>query len=407
MHGFAEEVRPGDLITADFINDIQARLDQLQDRIEALEAISDDGSVAITQLIPSGSPSDPIVVGEQLQIIGRNFGFSVGGHRVFFDSIQITSFGVNSSDTLLEVTVPVGLTIPTGGRLVTLTVTDGVTTDTRSINVLPLQQTLSGDVDVLWRDDLTPNPNPNPIPTPTAESPQTVTFGYRLRSRANLPAIFTITPDISIADSQGSLQVLNAEGGVISDRRIQLNPLQEVNFAVRATIGAPGTSVSGFDLTVVAAAGSVIGSQLRSFTFDTPVEPGDDQISLAFTGATVFNLSTGSPDPSGGSFDAASNTISVAEGFRLDMDFAATFQVATIHNVTVEAGGGTTNWDLQVRTPNNGVYDESGQPVPIDEAPRFSAQPQSGASPTGQVTFRIQRADEPSSQARTYSLALL
>lgn len=407
MNGIVHQVQPGDLITADFMNTIVAQLQALEERVAALEGVDDDGSIAITHLIPSATAESPIRAGQVLRIIGRNFGVSLGAHRVFFDSIPVQSYIEAPSDTVLVVAVPTALSIPQSGRPVALTVSNGVATEVRTIHVLPVEQTLSGDIDVFWRDARSPNPEPNPIPTPSGTTPQVVTFFYRLRSRANLPAAFTIDPIISVPDWQNSLQVLDAEGSVLSGRQIQLAPNQEVNFAIRATLDEPSTSVTDFTLNVVASSGGVTGGLQRSFTLDVPVEEGDDQITLVTTEATVFNLSTGSTDPSGGSFDAASNTITVAPGFRLDLTFAATFQQAEVHNVTVQADSGTTNWDVQLRTPNTGVYDETGQAPPIVEAPRFSVVPQAGASPSGQVTFRIQRQGETQSQTRTYTLALL
>ncbi|HLA63640.1 MAG TPA: IPT/TIG domain-containing protein [Rhodothermales bacterium] len=406
METLPEQVRPGDLITADFMNRLLARLGALETRVDELTGEPSDGSVRIIQLIPAGTAASPLRVNDTLQILGENFGFSDGGHRVYFDSEPVTTFAGGSSDTQLFVTVPDTLSVPAGGRSVTLTVTNSVTTDTRTITVLPLAQTLSGDVDVLWRDDRAPNPDPNPIPTPVGAG-QPVTFYYRLRSRANLPALFTIAPTVSVSAWQGSVRVLNASGGIIGDRRIELEPEEEINFAVRLTPAAPAPAGDTFTLNVVASAGGVVGSNQQAFTFDEEVEESDDQIELAFTSATVYDLSDGQVDPAGGSYDPATNTIAVAVGYRLDMTFAATFQAAEVHNVTVQAAAGTTGWSPLVRSPAGGSYDEGGTTPPVNEAPRFSVQPGGGASASGQVTFRIQREGETRSQSRTYTLTRL
>jgi hypothetical protein len=403
-------VQPGDLITADLVNGILDRLRTLEERVDALD--TDDGSVTITQLIPAGTDQDPIRLGSTLQIIGRNFGFSVGGHRVFFDGQLVTGFQAGSSDNQLVVTVPTNLSVPAAGRPVTLSVSDGSTVDSRAIIVLPVQQTLSGDIDVLWNDDVSPNPNPNPIPAPTSGNPQSVQFTYRLRSRANLRASFQINPTISITAWQGSLQVLNASGGVLEDRRIELDPGQEVTFAVRASLTAMDPAPTSFTLNVVASAGAVIGTRARQFPIGTPVEEGDPQISLAFTDDTAFVVATGNPAPAGSSFfDPAANAIRVQPGHILFMTFTATFGVASRYTVSVESEA--SNWTILLNnptsapgTPGTGEFDERNATVPVNESPSFSVEPQADASRTGQVTLRIQREGEPRSQTRTYDLAL-
>lgn len=408
MEILPEHVRPGDLITADFMNRTLDRIDALEDRVDALEADgTDDGSVAITQLIPSGGAGDPIRIGQELRILGRHFGFSVGGHRVYFDGTLITAYKPGSSDNLLVVDVPSLPDLPPGGETVTLRVTNGSTFDTRTITVHPVEQTLFGDVDVLWRNDLAPNPDPNPIPNVSETGPVDVTFAYRLRSRASQPAIFSINPTISVSEWQDSLRVLDSERDVISDRRIQLDPDEEASFFVRVMLIPTGTSITPFSLNVVSTAGTVEGASMRRFEVGTPVEEGDPAITLAFTDAIVFKVESGAPDSSGGSFDETTNTISVARGFRLYMSFAATFEQAAVYAVTVEGGPGTADWDLQVRTPNTGTYDETGQDVPVNEDPEFSVEPKADASASGEATFRIRRQGESRSQTRTFTLALL
>ena len=405
MEILPDQVRPGDLITADLINRMLTRLDALEDRVDALEGDGPGASLVVTQLIPSGTADDPIRVGQPLQLLGRNFGFSLGGHRVLFDSTPVTAFGLGSSDMQLVVTVPTSLSIPQGGRTVVLTVSNGVTSDMRTITVLPVEITLSGDVDVFWRDDIDLNPDPNPIPRPVSEA-QSVRFAYRLRSRASTTASFTVNPAISVAAWQSGLQVFGADGEVVGDRRIELDPDEATDFFVQAMLTPQAGAVDAFDLNVIATAGNVTGGIERAFVFEEEVEEGDDQIELAFTDATVFALDTGGVDPSGGAFDPATNTISVAQGFRLDVTFATTFRAPARYDVTAEPSDDTSNWDLRVRAPNTGFYDESGEEPPVNEAPRFSAEPQAGASASGRVTFRIQREGESRSQTRTFNLAV-
>ena len=400
METLPDPVRPGDLITADFFNGLIERLAALEERVDVLEGDAGGDAVAITQLIPSGTANDPIRVGQTLQILGQNFGFSLGAHRVRFDQLQVTAFLPGTDDTRLIVSVPTALAVPPGGRSVTLTVSNGVTTDARVIAVHPIQITLSGDVDVLWNDTLDLNPDPNPIPSP-ASGTQIVRFAYRLRSRASTTAAFTVTPTVSETVWEPGLQILNANGAPIADRRIELAPNEVVPFSVQAALTPLGSPVDGFDLNVVAQAGDVVGSDQRSFTFEEEVEPSDDQIVLAVTDALVLDPS-GNVNPSFGSYNPGTQTITVFEGARLFLTYDAELHQAAIYDVSVETD--TPGWAVELLSPS--VYDETGAVIPVDEAPRFSVQPQGGASQTGSVTFRMQRRGQASSQTRTYTLQL-
>src|SRR4051812_36923367 len=98
-----QHVSPGDLITAADFNDFIDVLNTSVARIEALEAGVQPGTgLAITQLIPGG----PYRVGDTLQILGRNFQFTIGAHRVFFNSTQVLNFLPTSTDSKLEFVIP-------------------------------------------------------------------------------------------------------------------------------------------------------------------------------------------------------------------------------------------------------------------------------------------------------------
>src|SRR5262245_64952359 len=116
-------------------------------RITELEGASTGDHVTITGLVFI----NPLHMGDHLEIQGHNFGYSKGAQRVRFDNVEITEFRIGSSDTRLIVTVPTFTDIPEGGRPVTLTVANGVTSDTRSLTITPANTPVSGNlVDVVW-----------------------------------------------------------------------------------------------------------------------------------------------------------------------------------------------------------------------------------------------------------------
>jgi hypothetical protein len=105
-------------------------------------------------------PDGVLHVGDELQVMGRHFGFSIGAQRVFIQGVRVTDFKAQSSDSLLVFNIPPIPGLPAGGTTVTLSVTNQ-NTDTRSLFVQPAQVVLGGQVDVtfdsvspatLWRD---------------------------------------------------------------------------------------------------------------------------------------------------------------------------------------------------------------------------------------------------------------
>ena len=78
------EVKPGQLITAAFMNDILAELVDIRAQLASLPGSTTSG-LAILSLVPGGGSADPIIVGSELRIIGQEFRFSAGGHRVSFE----------------------------------------------------------------------------------------------------------------------------------------------------------------------------------------------------------------------------------------------------------------------------------------------------------------------------------
>lgn len=95
-------VRPGDLITSDFMNRLLAHIDDLEQRIANLEDDVDSGlQVRITQFEPQSEQE----VGRTLSILGQNFLFPPSQNQVTINGIPATEFGL-SSPTRIRVTVP-------------------------------------------------------------------------------------------------------------------------------------------------------------------------------------------------------------------------------------------------------------------------------------------------------------
>lgn len=131
-----DEVRPGDLITADLMNQVLATLADLQMRVAQLET----GGERLRIL--EASPASPRV-GETLTVTGINFPLDPGNGNVQISGITVDRF-IAASDTRLVFSVPSGFPILPGDYL--LTVRNGGFSDTHSLRILPASSNLTGSV---------------------------------------------------------------------------------------------------------------------------------------------------------------------------------------------------------------------------------------------------------------------
>src|SRR6185369_1788293 len=85
-------------------------------RITALEgAVPVGGAVVITAVVPSG----PVHLGDELRLIGRNFGIAAL-NSININGTPVTGFKPGSSDTLLIFNVPAVQGVPAQGQTATL-----------------------------------------------------------------------------------------------------------------------------------------------------------------------------------------------------------------------------------------------------------------------------------------------
>jgi hypothetical protein len=402
MDGPLPHVQPGDLITSNTFNAFVDLLNSLNTRVTALESATpgNGGVVAITALIPS----PPLYAGQSLQILGRNFGFLKGATVLTFDNVQVNAFDPQrpSSDSALNITVPFLSNLP---RDVVLSVSNGSTTATQTVHILPMQQPQQGNVDVLWNDNVIPNPNPNPI-----APGQAATFAYVLNSRALLPASFAMAVRVDGLALANPAQVLDDQQNVIATNQIDLAPGQQKGFFVRIPAIPAGTTGTIFNLTVSATVGNVAGSDSRGFTIGTAVPPPDNTFTLTVNSLTATDAATNAPDPTS-TINAATATIQLKKTSIGRLQFFASFTVIGTYNVTVATVGATTNWvAVLADTPTQYVIaaaDIAAGGGTATKDPQIGIQAQAGASATGQIQFTIQRQGSTQNQTRVYNLMSL
>jgi hypothetical protein len=378
-----QPVRPGDLITAQWFNDLVAKIEELEQRLDDLQAGGGGGTgLAITGRIPT---TGPYRIGDTLTLLGRNFQVSLGAARVFLNGVRVLDL-TGSTDTQLVFVIPPVPGVVEPGTEVTLRVLNQTEEVTQTLVLRPALPVLFGEVDVAWQD----------VDPDTFDPGDAVTFQYRITSRASAPADFLIDAIVGVATGQSTWQsrvvVLDATLNTLPGRLIRLDPLEQRLFHVRITQVPAGTDGTEFTLTVNASAGAVQGtSGAHPFTVGETVEPPDTTIDLGVTQSF----------PSGA---LAGDTVTAAVGQTVRVRFTAQFELAGDYDVTVTAGAGTSGWTVGRFITTPATYEDV--PAGGVRLPEITIAPQAGASASGSVELRLQRDGATGSRAVTLNLSL-
>ncbi len=376
-----QPVRPGDLITAQAWSDLLLKIEEIEQRLEALGNGGGGTHLAITGRIPANGPYR---IGDTMGLLGGNFQFSLGAAQVFLNAVRALDL-TGSTDTQLVFVIPPVPGVVEPGTEVTLRVLNQTAEVTQQIALRPALQA-TGEVDVTWM---------NVIPVIFEEGAQ-VTFAYRILSRASATADFAIAPFINVATGQSTwqsrVQVLDNSQNPIPGPVIRLAPLSQRLFNVRITQIPTGTLGTPFTLTLNAIAGAIHGTAgAQPFTVGEQAENPDLTIALnprhvpggaALEGDTVFF------SPQGGG------------GPRLR--FAAEFEVAGIYDLTVTA---TAGWTV-VRAPATpAFYEILPQDVSAGRAVRvLEIDITPAGSLEGRTTVRLQRRGAANGRSFTLNL---
>jgi hypothetical protein len=367
-------VSAGDLIRAEVMNQIISALNSLDNRITALEVVGPSTpGLIITNIIPNG----PVRISEQMEILGHNFGFSTGGLRLFLDGIRILDFRDGTSDDQLIYQVPVIPNVPDAGKAVMLSVSNQTQTENRTVVVLPQQIALGGNADVTFQS-ATPA---------TLVANQPATFRYKVKSRANQQATFTIPATVSgvpnASDWNNVLVVLNDDDSANSAKTVSLAADEEKFFKVRL-IAVPATPPNAvFTLAVtVQASGVTATPDSRNFTVGQPAELQDASIDLNFFGSVPPAAFSG-------------GTIRLAPGGQMKIVLIAQFHTVQTLNYSLTQGIVTgSGWTVERNTANTSdtISIDAAEVVGATGAtrhPEFIVRSQAGSANSGQVFFQL------------------
>ncbi|MCP4288526.1 MAG: hypothetical protein GY792_29570 [Gammaproteobacteria bacterium] len=132
-----ENVRPGDVITSDFMNQILARLEAMDQRITFLETKPPPG---VQVEIERFEPPVQVEAGQLLTLVGSNFAFPPNGNIITIDGFTVPAGNIraDSTSTRLMFIVPTEINVPAGGRNYTIRVTTPTKrATTRGYRLLP------------------------------------------------------------------------------------------------------------------------------------------------------------------------------------------------------------------------------------------------------------------------------
>jgi len=235
------EVRPGDLITADLMNQLIADIANLNLRVATLEAgvISVGDGAIITGI----SPTANIHVGDRLTVQGQNFNVPTINNDVFVNQVKITAFALSGSSTQFSFDIPdVGVSAQSPPAILKVSNGNG-SPAVFAFQLLPLQQVPSGRVEVSYASAPI-----MPLGSPNITIGQQYVFTFQIKALADLAGNYQVTP----TSSSGAWQiVLLQDTGTLprasSVFALQGNPAgtaQTVRLGVTPLAGATNTSLT-------------------------------------------------------------------------------------------------------------------------------------------------------------------
>jgi IPT/TIG domain len=377
-----EHVQRGELITADLINQLIDDIENLDARVTTLEqAGTTSGVVEIDALYPT-TPR----VEDDVTIIGKNFGYSVGATRIYFNGLSPSTLRQGSSDTVLVCPVPDIPGLAESGSAVQLTVANARSSATESITVLPLQQEQVGDASIDF-SGVSPDPT---VPNQNAD------FAFTLHSDALLPAKMKLKAslkDIEGAPLGWNTALLDAAFNPLENDQIQINPTDTKPFYVR--VGIPsGQNNTPFTLQADGAGGGLTASSgPQSLVVGQTASPDDAIPDLSPTSVSNGTLS--------------GSTVSVTPGSLAELDLEVHFTVASTYNVSVSTTGGGWQAQLLVPSPTNPQFNVGASDLNQGTSPKYAKETirvliaTSGSTPgTTHAVVTVQRQGQ--TKKRTY-----
>ncbi|GAA2153574.1 hypothetical protein GCM10009826_12990 [Humibacillus xanthopallidus] len=293
--------------------------------------------------IDSVRPGGPLVLGQDIEIRGRNFDFSSGSCRITFTAPGQNPINANpangSSDTSLLVKVPTALVVDPDGTEVTLRVVADTGADDVPVMVGHVDQPVSGALHVSWLD----------TDSKVVDKGDPLLLRYAVRSVLDAPAevAFEVVGNPVVVGAA----TIEDEAGNPVDGPVVMQPDQEIRLAVRfgAVPSDPSIGGQGFLVSLAASAGSIYDDDIRAIQFRAPITPNADEIRIETVG---LDLNPGTQGTRRGS------TIEVSKGgvvtVQTTVRFASPLGPLSVRVNPVSA---VARWQAALSSPLNGRVD--------------------------------------------------
>lgn len=355
------------------------------------EIAPEDDNVAINGVAPAGL----LRIGDELQILGRNFGFSQGAHAVYFNSTRATQFRAGCSDTRLVLIIPRIPGVVEPGVPVMLTVSNLTSAATwpEPLLIGPAPVIIEGNISLTFQ-------GVDPT-TPTAGAPWTLQ--YRLESQAS--ATVTVDLDLQLsAEGWPEPEWRSASGEPLEPTGIVLPAGADLVFQVR--IGEIPASAEGeaFTVTLLASAEGIPGDQdgPREFVVGQAAPQPDP---------TITTLAFNNAQPAGA---VSGGVVTVAAGSTVIVQMRAEFTGPSsahpgpqhIYNLSV-AVAPATGWTAALASgPIFGTPPSYSITGPATRFPAFAVAATAGAVAPATVTLALARVGTDFISTISFQLAL-
>jgi hypothetical protein len=222
-------VRPGDLITADFINTVLSGFDQ---RISNLEGSI--GAAGGAMVIAGISPPGPVHMGDLITVVGQNFGLP-SQVIVTIDGVTISgsSFQPGSGNSALIFQAPPVQGIPPLGQLVTMRVSNPTTSASFSFTLLPFVLTIPTGQLVLAMT--------GPPSVGTIAPGNSYTFIFTITGSTSLADVYNLAASLDAASRAAgwsAVTVDSSSGNPLSQIQIPQGQNTATTVGVKVTIPA-------------------------------------------------------------------------------------------------------------------------------------------------------------------------
>lgn len=377
MANIPDHVEPGEIIKSADFNIV---LDVLQDLTSRVTSLETGGAVGGGVVITSIAPEGDLRVGQEITIFGRNFGYSIGAQRVYFNSVRVTVFKTGSNDEKLIIEIPNVPGVSESGTTVTMSASNFTSSASKTVTLKPVQLAQQGNVSLSFL-------NVTPSTIAIGSKPK---FKYQLEAPVMLPQLVNIQATVTPSSLQSSLKILDASDQELPGKQLTLQPGQSTQISVQLDTIPGGTTQITLD--VKANGSGINGSEdNRTLPIGTPIEV-DEEIT-SFTA-----ISSAPPEALQGS------TVSVAAGATVNVKCRAEFTGtdSRTYDVLFAVLSPATNWLVErgtgfFATPATYTISAPGQ-----ETPAFKITPQVGASSTAMIEFTLKR--QGSNQKRSVQL---